>query len=331
MVERRSLHSSMRDSVAPHSSAMNSVCPENGRPESVTASLFTGAVTMASASPERHIPVAIRTYSTAATPQRASSRPNENSSIPASARASRSSAWSLIPVIRWAISRTAPSPTTIQRASGASSGSATACSTISGPIPAGSPMVKTIVGRLSMVASGIEKLRYLYQGVATPEPTGLGRDRDPVEHSAMENAARDSRDDLITQLDTLHSGRPADQRCRVSTGEHQGRGSHPRDPFTHLFHRDHAARNPQYHRLAAPQRVRNRFPRGGLAFEQHGGAFGQQCALLGKRHTVVRSDAEQRGAGSCGCRLWGALSAKTACQRRGQTRGSRPQNPPAHR
>ena len=33
MVESRSLHSSMRDSVAPHSSAMYSVWPENGRPE----------------------------------------------------------------------------------------------------------------------------------------------------------------------------------------------------------------------------------------------------------------------------------------------------------
>ena len=80
MVARRSLARSMRDSVAPQSSAMYSVWPVKARPERVTASLFRGAVTMASASPRRHISVAMRTYSTAATPQRASRRPNANCS-----------------------------------------------------------------------------------------------------------------------------------------------------------------------------------------------------------------------------------------------------------
>jgi hypothetical protein len=51
----------MRESVALQSSAMYSVCPENFMPLSVTASLFRGAVTMASASPRRHICVASRT------------------------------------------------------------------------------------------------------------------------------------------------------------------------------------------------------------------------------------------------------------------------------
>src|ERR1017187_7932463 len=128
----------------------------SGRPERETASLLIGAVTMASASPERHISVAMRTYSTAATPQRASRRPKENSSIPARARGSRSSAWSSTPVIRWAISSTAASPTTIQRARGASSGSATACSTTSGPTPTGSPMVNAMVGRFSMFDWGMK-------------------------------------------------------------------------------------------------------------------------------------------------------------------------------
>jgi len=54
-VASRSLASNMRDSAAPHNSAMYSVCPVNGRPESVTASLFSGAVTMASASRITHI------------------------------------------------------------------------------------------------------------------------------------------------------------------------------------------------------------------------------------------------------------------------------------
>ena len=76
IVHSRSLASSMRDSVAPHSSAMYSVCPENGRPPSATASLFNGAVTIASASPRKHISVATRTNSTAAAPHRASSLPN---------------------------------------------------------------------------------------------------------------------------------------------------------------------------------------------------------------------------------------------------------------
>ena len=93
-VERRSLASSMRDSLAPHSSAMYSVCPENGRPESVTASLLSGAVTMASASPRRHNSVAMRTYATPAAPQRASSLPKAKpvrSSSPS--RVSWSCAW----------------------------------------------------------------------------------------------------------------------------------------------------------------------------------------------------------------------------------------------
>ena len=267
MVERRSLHSSMRDSVAPHSSAMYSVCPENGRPESVTASLFTGAVTMASASPRRHISVAIRTYSTAATPQRASSRPNENSAIPSSARASRSSARSAIPVIRLAISSTAASPTTIQRASGASCGSATACSTISGPTPAGSPMVNAMTGRFSIVSSGMKEIRYLNQRIAIAETAGLGRDRNSVELSSLENAARNPSNDFITQLDALHSGRPADQRCRISARKHQCRRGHSGNLFAHLLHRDQPARNPQDHVLAARQRVANRFPRRALGME----------------------------------------------------------------
>jgi hypothetical protein len=70
----------MRDSVAPHSSAMYSVWPEKPMPLRVTASLFKGAVTIASATPSRQSSVAIRTYSTAAAPQRASRRPNSNCS-----------------------------------------------------------------------------------------------------------------------------------------------------------------------------------------------------------------------------------------------------------
>ena len=61
MVASFSLASSMRDSVAPQSSAMYSVWPEKLRPERVTASLLSGAVTMASASRVRHISVARRT------------------------------------------------------------------------------------------------------------------------------------------------------------------------------------------------------------------------------------------------------------------------------
>src|SRR5260370_17945815 len=269
MVERRSLQSSMRDSVAPHSSAMYSVCPENGRPESVTASLFTGAVTMASASPRRHISVAIRTYSTAATPQRASSRPNENSSIPASARASRSSARSAIPVIRLAISSTAASPTTIHRAIGASCGSATACSAISGPTPAGSPVVNAMTGKFSIVSWGMKEIRYLNQRIAIAETAGLGRDRDSVELSPLENAARNPSNDLITQLDPLHSGCPAYQRCRISTREYQGGRGHSADLFAHLIHRDQPAPNPQEHVLTACQRVTNRHPRRGVDMEEH--------------------------------------------------------------
>src|SRR5260370_8674807 len=269
MVERRSLQSSMRDSVAPHSSAMYSVCPENGRPESVTASLFTGAVTMASASPRRHISVAIRTYSTAATPQRASSRPNENSSTPASARASRSSARSAIPVIRLAISSTAASPTTIHRAIGASCGSATACSAISGPTPAGSPVVNAMTGKFSIVSSGMKEIRYLNQRIAIAETAGLGRDRDSVELPALENAARNPRNDFITQLNALHSGRPADQRRRIPARESQGVRGHSVDLFAHLIHRDHAARNPQDHVLAQFPFPANAFPRRPLRSKHH--------------------------------------------------------------
>ena len=52
--------------------------------------------------------------------------------------------------VRAAISRIRESPITIQLASGAIRGSASALSTISGPTPAGSPMVSAMVGSWSM-------------------------------------------------------------------------------------------------------------------------------------------------------------------------------------
>ena len=147
----RSQASSIRDSPAPHRPAMYSVCPENGRPESATASLLMGAVTMASASPLRHISVAARTYSSAARPQLACKRPKVKPSRSPSAGTAWSAAFpSVNPVERPAISRMRASPATIQRASGAISGSASAPSTISGPTPAGSPMVRTMVGKPSI-------------------------------------------------------------------------------------------------------------------------------------------------------------------------------------
>ena len=102
------------------------------------------------------------------------------------------------------------------------------------------------------------------------------------------------------------------------------------DLFAHPLHRDQPARNAQDHVFAARQRVANRFPRRGLGMEQHGSPFGQQRRLLRERHTVIRSDAEQRGAASRGRRRWCALSADGPCQRRGQAPGPRPQNAPAH-
>jgi hypothetical protein len=61
MTRIRSLASSIHDSRPPHNSAMYSVWPEKGAPFSATASLLSGAVVIASASPPRHISVAART------------------------------------------------------------------------------------------------------------------------------------------------------------------------------------------------------------------------------------------------------------------------------
>ncbi len=112
--------------------------------------------------------------------------------------------------------------------------------------------------------------------MARPETAGLGGDPDPVEIPAVKDTARDPRNDFITQLDTLHAGSLADQGCRVSAREHEGRGRHGGDAFTHLFRGDEAARNPQDHVLAASERLAKRFPRGGVEMEQHGGPFCQE-------------------------------------------------------
>ncbi len=127
MVERRSLHSSMRDSVAPHSSAMYSVWPVKGRPESVTASLFKrrrhhGFGLAAEAHFGSDADVLHGGHATAGI------QPAEGKLLDTDERARilqfRRSG---IPVTPPAISNTAASPTTIQRARSASSGSATAC------------------------------------------------------------------------------------------------------------------------------------------------------------------------------------------------------------
>ncbi|MPN34218.1 hypothetical protein SDC9_181711 [bioreactor metagenome] len=69
-----------------HSSAIRSVCPVNGIPARLTAYLFIGAVTIASAFPASTSRVASVSASKASFPQRASARPGSkapNGSVPA--------------------------------------------------------------------------------------------------------------------------------------------------------------------------------------------------------------------------------------------------------
>ena len=140
------------------------------------------------------------------------------------------------------------------------------------------------------------------QGIAIAKTAGLGGDGDGVKLPAMENAARNARNDFIGQLDALHPGGPADQRRRVSAGEHQGCGRRRGDEMAEVFDGDQATGDAEDRVLAASQRVANRFLRGG----EHGRPLGQQGSLLGDGHGVIASDAEQRGAGARGRRVTGA-------------------------
>jgi hypothetical protein len=147
MTENRGPASNMRGSGLSHNCAMYSVCPENLHPERVTASLFRGAVTIASASPRRHISVARRTYATAAAPKAALSCPKAMG-VPDGMQPGSRIVAGTVPRSRSQIcavcSRTSLSPTITQSASAVISGRASAFKTTSGPIPAGSPMVTAI-------------------------------------------------------------------------------------------------------------------------------------------------------------------------------------------
>jgi hypothetical protein len=64
----------------------------------------------------------------------------------------------------------------------------------------------------------MKKIRYMNQGIAIAEAAGLCGDSDTVEASTVQDAARDARNDFITQLNALHARRAADQGCGVAAG-----------------------------------------------------------------------------------------------------------------
>ncbi len=114
--------------------------PGQGSPARPIASLLRGAVTSASASPASTRRAATRTASTAALPASALGRPANSWST---GQATSGGAW--IRLGSGSASRSAASsirawsPTTIVSYCAATSGRASALSTTSGPIPAGSP------------------------------------------------------------------------------------------------------------------------------------------------------------------------------------------------
>ena len=145
-------------------------------PFSVTASLFSGAVTIASAPPFKQSWVAMRTYSTAA---RHSARPvgrrrnRRTRTAPrhrADERARAARQWRARP-FRGPVRR----PPRSHDARPDSAGSARAFSTTSGPIPAGSPMVRAITGK----SFGMEIIRYVDQIVWRAESAGFGDTGNP--------------------------------------------------------------------------------------------------------------------------------------------------------
>ena len=154
---RRSPASIITTSAPPHRWARNSVWPGKGTPAARSPSFVTGQVTIASAFPARTSRAADRMYSAIATepgrdgrPKGTSSgrrrdrsataiRPGPASSSPAIARE--------LPVASDARRRIPASPYTTGRHQEKSSSRAWAATTISGPIPAGSPIVMAILGR----------------------------------------------------------------------------------------------------------------------------------------------------------------------------------------
>src|SRR5690348_3858271 len=102
-----------------------------------------------------------------------------------------------MPVDPEASSRILASPTTSQSATAASSGSARAFNTTSGPMPAGSPMVKAITGS----SSGMKVVRDSNQVVRGAKAAGLGEDGSVVEPAAVEHADRDAGSEFPKQLD----------------------------------------------------------------------------------------------------------------------------------
>src|SRR4051812_20654261 len=104
-----------------------------------------------------------------------------------------------MPVVCSAMARARASPTTSQRARSARAGSASALRTTSGPMPAGSPMVRAMRGR----SSCMEFVRYSNQIIGTAETAGFGDQRQAIEESTAENARGDAGVELTPQFDGL--------------------------------------------------------------------------------------------------------------------------------
>ena len=138
----------------------------------------------------------------------------------------------------------------------------------------------------------MEKVRYMNQGIAIAEAAGLGGDRDAVEYSTVQDTARDSWNDFITQVNALYTRRAADERCRVSAGEDEGGEQQAVEPFAKCFRRDLPSGNAQDHMFAPSEGGADGLARGGVRVDQDGGSAGEERGLLGQGYGVIRTDAE---------------------------------------
>jgi len=122
-------------------------------------------------------------------------------------------------------------PRTIQRAGARVADRPPPAARISGPMPAGSPMVKAIAGQVLDTRSGIVNSPQVIRASRSPETAGIGRDgKSRRTLRRGENANRDPKNDFIsTSSRFTDSARTADQEdAGISAGEHQGRGRRPR-------------------------------------------------------------------------------------------------------
>ena len=131
-------------SFTPHTSAINSVCPVKSIPARLTAYLFMGAVTIASIRRARQSSAAFFTLLYAARPQTAEASPILYAPG-ASSELSQKSYSTVVSTLLKASSIIIREPYRINLTSCAKRFSATARASSSGPIPAGSPIVRAML------------------------------------------------------------------------------------------------------------------------------------------------------------------------------------------